>query len=128
VVLVVMVSIVTEAATATDATDELTLEREALVREILREMPLIDGHNNAPWAIRSRVENQISDFEFNDTTVLERAMRTDLEPLGKGVAKVEGFNVARIKREAQRVAVELQRTEAPFEVLIEETNAPRRSE
>jgi hypothetical protein len=123
-----MVSIVSGAATSTDANDASTLEREALVHEILREVPLIDGHNNAPWAIRLRVENQISDFEFKDTTVLERAMRTDLERLRNGVAKVEGLNVARIKREAQRVAVELQHTEAPFEVLIEETNAPRQSE
>ena len=57
---------------------------EATVNEVLRDVPLIDGHNDAPWAIRSRVRNQIADFDFNDTTGLERPMHTDLARLRKG--------------------------------------------
>lgn len=57
---------------------------EATVNEVLREVPLIDGHNDAPWAIRSRVKNQIADFDFNDTTGLERPMHTDLARLREG--------------------------------------------
>ena len=56
----------------------------ATVNEVLREVPLIDGHNDAPWAIRSRVKNQIADFDFNDTTGLERPMHTDLARLREG--------------------------------------------
>jgi len=57
---------------------------EAAVHEILREVPLIDGHNDAPWAIRSRVKNQIADFDFKDTTGLEKPMHTDLARLRRG--------------------------------------------
>jgi membrane dipeptidase len=57
---------------------------EATVNEVLHDVPLIDGHNDAPWAIRSRVRNQIADFDFNDTTGLERPMHTDLARLRKG--------------------------------------------
>ena len=59
-------------------------EREAIVREVLREVPLIDGHNDAPWAIRSRVSNHLGDFDFADTTALEREMHTDLNRLREG--------------------------------------------
>lgn len=57
---------------------------ETTVNEILRETPLIDGHNDAPWAIRSRVKNRIADFDFNDTTGLERPMHTDIARLREG--------------------------------------------
>jgi membrane dipeptidase len=60
------------------------LELEAIVREVLREVPLIDGHNDAPWGIRSRVANHLEDFDFRDTTGLERPMQTDLERLRAG--------------------------------------------
>ncbi len=59
-------------------------ERHAVVREVLLAVPLIDGHNDAPWAIRSRVSNQIAGFDFVDTTTLERPLHTDLTRLREG--------------------------------------------
>ena len=60
------------------------LELEATVSEVLRSVPLIDGHNDAPWAIRSRVANRLGDFDFNDTTGLKRPMHTDIQRLRRG--------------------------------------------
>ena len=60
------------------------VELEATVREVLRQVPLIDGHNDAPWAIRSRVSNHLADFDFNDTTCIDRTMHTDIRRLRAG--------------------------------------------
>jgi len=79
-----MLSIVNGIAIANDTTTPISAEHEAAVREILRQVPLIDGHNDAPWAIRSRVENQLAAFDFEDTTELEKPMHTDLMRLRQG--------------------------------------------
>ncbi len=55
-----------------------------MVRRVLERVPLIDGHNDAPWSIRSRVENRLTRFDFVDTTGLERPMHTDLARLRQG--------------------------------------------
>jgi membrane dipeptidase len=57
---------------------------DAMVEEILREVPLIDGHNDAPWAIRSHFQNQLASFDFSDTTGTEKPMHTDLVRLRRG--------------------------------------------
>lgn len=59
-------------------------ELEAVVREVLRSVPLIDGHNDAPWAIRSRTANHLADFDFDETASLDRPMHTDLRRLRAG--------------------------------------------
>ena len=51
------------------------------MRTLLRSAPLIDGHNDVPWQIRSRFENDLSAFDFRDTTELEPPMHTDLPRL-----------------------------------------------
>ncbi|XP_029669565.1 dipeptidase 1-like [Formica exsecta] len=45
----------------------LTSPRERLetVRQVLSEVPLIDGHNDLPWNIRNFLHNQLADFEFD---------------------------------------------------------------
>ena len=58
--------------------------RMAVVREVLRDVPLIDGHNDTPWAIRSHVDNRLGEFDFNDTTGFDRPMQTDLRRLRAG--------------------------------------------
>ena len=40
-------------------------ERMEKVRQVLREVPLIDGHNDLPWNIRNFVHNQLAEFEFD---------------------------------------------------------------
>lgn len=45
----------------------LTSPRERLetVRQVLSEVPLIDGHNDLPWNIRNFLHNQLADFDFD---------------------------------------------------------------
>ena len=48
-------------------TATLTSSRERLetVRQILAEVPLIDGHNDLPWNVRNFVHNQLAEFDFD---------------------------------------------------------------
>ncbi|XP_043257763.1 LOW QUALITY PROTEIN: dipeptidase 1-like [Colletes gigas] len=48
-------------------TAQLTSPRERLetVRQVLSEVPLIDGHNDLPWNIRNFVHNQLAEFDFD---------------------------------------------------------------
>ncbi|XP_046660577.1 dipeptidase 1-like [Homalodisca vitripennis] len=69
-----------------------TLEQRLdIVRRILSEIPLIDGHNDLPWNIRSFVHNQLVLFNFStDLTEVEPWSRsnwshTDLPRLRAGL-------------------------------------------
>ncbi|XP_011308782.1 dipeptidase 1 [Fopius arisanus] len=42
------------------------VDRLAAARRILRDVPLIDGHNDLPWNIRKFLKNQLRDFRFED--------------------------------------------------------------
>jgi membrane dipeptidase len=53
----------------------------AHVLELLREVPVIDGHNDVPWQYRERVHNHLDRLDFRDTSELEPVMHTDLERL-----------------------------------------------
>ncbi|KOX71899.1 hypothetical protein WN51_03044 [Melipona quadrifasciata] len=48
-------------------TAHLTSPRDRLetVRQVLSEVPLIDGHNDLPWNIRNFVHNQLAEFDFD---------------------------------------------------------------
>lgn len=66
-------------ATATDQ------EILAHVRRLLREVPLIDGHNDIPWQIRSRANNHLSDLDLNsDLTLLDNPTHTDISRMRAG--------------------------------------------
>ncbi|XP_012279402.1 dipeptidase 1 [Orussus abietinus] len=41
-------------------------DRLAAARRILRDVPLIDGHNDLPWNIRKFLKNQLREFRFDD--------------------------------------------------------------
>jgi len=71
-------------AVAAEEVSNTVLGSEAVVREVLREVPLIDGHNDTPWAIRDRFSNHLAAFDFHDTTGLEKPMHTDLVRLRRG--------------------------------------------
>lgn len=66
---------------------------EAVVAEVLRTTPLVDGHNDAPWAIRSRVSNRLADFDFHDTSGGDRPMHTDLTRLRAGGVGAQFWSV-----------------------------------
>jgi membrane dipeptidase len=65
----------------------------AMVRRVIDEVPLVDGHNDTPWAIRARVKNRLTRFDFRDTTGLERAMQTDLARLRAGGVGAQFWSV-----------------------------------
>lgn len=56
----------------------------AELRALLRSVPLIDGHNDAPYAIHSRFANHLEAFDFHDTSGLENPMQTDIARLRAG--------------------------------------------
>lgn len=72
----------TATAAVEDMSDEALYER---VHRILREVPLIDGHNDAPWQYRSRVNNQIDRMCFaSDLSTLDPVMHTDIPRMRAG--------------------------------------------
>src|SRR3546814_17104891 len=40
---------------------------EAIAGAALTRAPVFDGHNDMPWALRARVDNDIDSFDFVDT-------------------------------------------------------------
>lgn len=56
----------------------------ARVMRILKEVPLIDGHNDVPWQYRRRVNLHVDQIDFHDTTKLDPPMHTDLARLRAG--------------------------------------------
>jgi membrane dipeptidase len=63
-------------------TDPALVER---ARRILREVPLMDGHNDVPWELRQRVTNHLDKLDLaQDTSRLEKPMMTDIPRLREG--------------------------------------------
>jgi membrane dipeptidase len=64
------------------APDPAHVER---VKKLLREVPLIDGHNDLPWAYRERVKNHLGQIDLRgDTSQLNPPMHTDIPRLRQG--------------------------------------------
>ena len=53
------------------------------VSRLLREAPLIDGHNDVAWQLRKRAQNQLSALDLAQSTQ-DKAMHTDLQRLKEG--------------------------------------------
>ncbi|EDW15727.1 dipeptidase 1 [Drosophila mojavensis] len=65
------------------------------VRNVLKEVPLIDGHNDLPWNIRKFLKNQLKDFHFG-SDLREMApwsssawSHTDLRRLKEGMVSAQ---------------------------------------
>jgi membrane dipeptidase len=57
----------------------------AEARRILKQVPLIDGHNDVPWQYRKRTSNDFSALDLaHDTAGLQPAMHTDIPRLRAG--------------------------------------------
>ncbi len=63
------------------------------VLALLRETPLVDGHNDVPWQYRLRVSNHLDQIDFRDTTALEPPMHTDLARLRRGGVGAQFWSV-----------------------------------
>jgi membrane dipeptidase len=55
-----------------------------MVARLLDEVPLIDGHNDLPWAIRERFGSRLADVDLKDTARLDPPLATDLNRLRAG--------------------------------------------
>ena len=54
-------------------------------RRLLKQVPLIDGHNDVPWQYRKRTSNDFSALDLaHDTAELQPAMHTDIPRLRAG--------------------------------------------
>ena len=55
----------------------------AKARDILRDTPLIDGHNDLPWQYRKRVDNHLGQIDLNaDTSKLDPPLHTGVASYG----------------------------------------------
>jgi len=59
--------------------------QDARVDRILRDVPLIDGHNDLPWQYRDRVKNQLGKIDLRqDQSKLTKPLHTDIARLRVG--------------------------------------------
>jgi len=57
----------------------------ARIDRILREVPLIDGHNDLPWQYEERVKNHLAQIDIRqDQSKLTPALHTDIARLRQG--------------------------------------------
>lgn len=70
---------------------------EQIARAALKASPVVDGHNDVPEQVRERFDNDLSKFNFNDTTGTGTAtdipMHTDLARLKKGMVGGQFWSV-----------------------------------
>lgn len=60
-------------------------QRLAVARRLLRETPLVDGHNDIPWQYRQRVYAKLRDLDLSeDLSDLEPQLHTDIPRLREG--------------------------------------------
>ncbi len=59
--------------------------QDARIDRILKEVPLIDGHNDLPWQYRERAKNQLSKIDLRqDQSKLDKPLHTDIPRLRAG--------------------------------------------
>ena len=85
-VLIALTSILSMPALAAGTPDAIAADagRLAEVRKILREVPLIDGHNDVPWQYRKRKGGFEEVDLASDTSKLKSPMVTDIARLRAG--------------------------------------------
>ena len=67
---------------------------DARVERILREVPLIDGHNDLPMQFRERVENRVAALDIRqDQSKLEKPLHTDIPRLRAGHVGAQFWSV-----------------------------------
>lgn len=72
----------------------LEAQHDARVDRILRDVPLIDGHNDLPWQYRERVKNQLSRIDLRqDQSRLDKPLHTDIARLRRGRVGAQFWSV-----------------------------------
>src|SRR5262245_34222490 len=64
-----------------------------LVQKILRQTPLIDGHNDLPWKIRDKFQGRLDAIDVEDTRGLDPPLHTDLARLRTGMVGAQFWSV-----------------------------------
>jgi membrane dipeptidase len=60
-------------------------QQDARITRLLREVPLIDGHNDLPWQYRERAQNRLAQIDLRqDQSKLEKPLHTDIPRLRAG--------------------------------------------
>jgi membrane dipeptidase len=62
-------------------------------REILREVPLIDGHNDLAWQLRDKFKNHLDRVDLMDTKKLDPPFHTDIPRLRSGMVGSQFWSV-----------------------------------
>ena len=79
---------------AASALAQTDAEVNARVEKILREVPLIDGHNDLPWEYRQRVKNHLAEIDLRkDQSKLEKPLHTDIARLRQGHVGAQFWSV-----------------------------------
>jgi len=77
-----------------DADGNAGSDHRARAMAILEGTPLIDGHNDAPWQYRRRVDNHIEEIDLaSDTSTLDPPMHTDIPRLRAGGVGAQFWSV-----------------------------------
>jgi len=67
---------------------------EARVQRILRDVPLIDGHNDLPWQYEKRFSNQLDKIDVGtEQTAMSPALHTDIPRLRRGGVGAQFWSV-----------------------------------
>lgn len=82
----VVLATVSTAAAGSD--DEL----QARARRILTEVPLVDGHNDLPWALREKTEGRLDTLDLESDTTAD-TLQTDLVRLRQGGVGAQFWSV-----------------------------------
>lgn len=72
------------ASLTTLAEEPVPLVPADAIERLLEEVPLVDGHNDLPWAIRERFGSRLAEVDLNDTATLDPPLSTDLHRLRAG--------------------------------------------
>ena len=91
----VIISMIATTAAAADPTSPLRPNAESIgeVRQLLREVPLIDGHNDLPWQYRKR-SNDFSAIDLaRNTSQLTPPLVTDIPRLRLGSVGAQFWSV-----------------------------------
>jgi len=63
------------------------------VQEILKQTPLIDGHNDLPWQLHEKFFNHLDRVNLMDTTKIDPPFHTDIPRLHKGMVGGQFWSV-----------------------------------
>ena len=73
-----------------------TLSRDAFLddaREILKTVPLFDGHNDTPWQYGNRADYDFALLDFADMSDLENPLHTDIKRMREGMVGAQWWSI-----------------------------------